>query len=83
MFQDPVRYCMVSCMILYSISSYKPCLANITASYPVIVLAHRPCMEATRSHIPSLLLVGVHVEHSLPEKITGKRKFVARTKEVH
>jgi len=70
-------------MILYSISSYKPHLANITALYPMTVLTHRPGMEATRSHIPLLLLVGVHKEHSLPAKITGKSKSLAMTKEVH
>jgi hypothetical protein len=57
--------------------------ANITALYPVIVLAHRPPMEATSSHIPSLLLLRVHEECSLPAKITGKRKSLAMTIEVH
>jgi hypothetical protein len=79
----PLQACKWTAFPLPFISSYKPRLENIAALYPVIILAHKPGMEATRSHIPSLLIVGVHEEHSLPAKITGKRKSLAMTKVVH
>jgi hypothetical protein len=70
-------------MIVYCISYYKPSLADTTALYPVIILAYRPGMEANKLHTSCLLLVAVHEELGLPAKITGKRKTLAVTEEVH